>query len=304
MSRPVSLSVVVICRDESDRIAACLESVHGWADEIIVLDSGSTDGTARIARRYTDKVWITDWPGYGPQRNRALAKASGDWVMTLDADERVTPELREAIDRALSDPAFDANLVKVPWRMICFGKALRHGRYTSPQTRLFRREGARYRDDQVHESLVIPNRKVAVLDAPLEHHSWRDYQHLQRKHVEYAWLLARQKYQQGQRSNLAYASFRFLTDFVIQYFFRLCLLDGARGFLMSLVLAQYAFHKYAALWSLEVEEKLRLSASVPPAVVPPRRSRRSVSVSAPRPRGYVAPTIREAPSQVSQNHAA
>ncbi|MGV2482197.1 UNVERIFIED_CONTAM: glycosyltransferase, partial [Salmonella enterica subsp. enterica serovar Weltevreden] len=77
-----------------------------------------------IARRYTDKVWVTGWPGYGPQRNRALTKASGEWVMTLDADERVTPELREAIARALSDPAFDANLVKVPWRMVCFGEPL------------------------------------------------------------------------------------------------------------------------------------------------------------------------------------
>lgn len=302
MSRPASLSVVVICRDESDRIEACLQSVHGWADEIIVLDSGSTDGTVGIARRYTDKVWVSGWPGYGPQRNRALAKASGDWVMTLDADERATPELREAIDRALSDPAFDANLVKVPWRMICFGKPLRHGRYTSPQARLFRREGARYRNDQVHEALIVPDRKVAVLDAPLEHHSWRDYQHLQRKHLEYAWLLARQKYQQGKRSNLAYASFRFVTDFLVQYFFRLCILDGARGFLMSVVLAQYAFHKYAALWSLEVEEKLRLSAPAPRAVTLPPRSARPAASQLPG--GYAAPAMREASPQVSEHSAA
>lgn len=302
MSRTASLSVVVICRDESDRIEACLQSVHGWADEIIVFDSGSTDGTVGIARRYTDKVWVTGWPGYGPQRNRALTKASGDWVMTLDADERVTPELREAIDRALADPAFDANVVKVPWRMVCFGEPLRHGRYTSPQARLFRREGARYRNDQVHEALVVPNRKVAVLDAPLEHHSWRDYQHLQRKHVEYAWLLARQKYQQGKRSNLAYASFRFVTDFLVQYFFRLCVLDGARGFLMSVVLAQYAFHKYAALWSLEVEEKLRLSAAEPRAMrLPPRSARRAAAQFS---RAHAAPPLREAPPPVSEHHAA
>lgn len=246
-SRVFTLSVVMICRDEEDRIEPALQSVHGWADEIIVLDSGSTDATLDIARRYTDKIWVGDWPGYGPQRNRALRKASGDWVLTLDADERVTQELRDEIDRKLSDPALALTLLKMPWRTYFCGAPLRFGRFSVPQARLFRRIGARYRDLQVHESLVMPERRVGHLKSPLEHHSWRDYRHAQEKHLLYACLLAEQKFAEGQRSNLWYASTRFVTDFLLQYFGRLCVLDGWRGFLISVVLAQYAFHKYAAL---------------------------------------------------------
>lgn len=250
-TRACTISVVVICKDEEDRIEAALKSVHGWADEILVLDSGSTDATVDIARRYTDKVWITDWPGYGPQRNRAIAKATGDWVFMLDADERATPELREEIDALLSRPDVEANVLKMPWRTYFCGRPLRFGRFSTPQTRMFRREGAAYRNLQVHESLVVPDRRVAVLRGALEHHSWRDYHHAQEKHLRYACLLAEQKYADGQRSSMVYASSRLLFDFLLQYIGRLCVLDGWRGFLVSVILAQYAFHKYAALAMLQ-----------------------------------------------------
>jgi glycosyltransferase involved in cell wall biosynthesis len=243
--------VIVICCDEEDRIESALKSVHGWADEIIVLDSGSRDATIEIARRYTNKVWVTDWPGYGPQRNRAIAKATGDWVFMLDADERATPELREEIDGLLSQPAVPCNVLKMPWRTYFCGKPLRFGRFSTPQTRMFRREGAAYRNSQVHESLVVPDRRVAVLRGALEHHSWRDYHHAQEKHLRYACLLAEQKYAEGKRSSMSYASIRLLFDFLLQYFGRLCVLDGWRGFLVSMILAQYAFHKYAALAMLQ-----------------------------------------------------
>ena len=100
--RQQRLSVIIIAQDEADRIEPCLQSVANWADEIIVLDSGSSDNTVEIARRYTDKVFETDWPGYGPQKQRALEKASCDWVLSIDADERVSPELRHDIDAALT----------------------------------------------------------------------------------------------------------------------------------------------------------------------------------------------------------
>ncbi|TAM23419.1 MAG: glycosyltransferase family 2 protein, partial [Nevskiaceae bacterium] len=97
-----TLSVCLICKNEADRIEPCLQSVAGWADELIVFDSGSTDGTVEIVRRYTDQLWITDWPGYGPQRQRSLEAARGEYVFTIDADERVTPELRAQIDAELA----------------------------------------------------------------------------------------------------------------------------------------------------------------------------------------------------------
>ena len=100
--RKQTLSVTMIAMNEADRIEPGLQSVTGWADEIIVLDSGSTDNTVEIAKRYTDKVFVTDWPGYGPQKQRALEKATCDWVFSLDADEELTPQLRCDIDRALN----------------------------------------------------------------------------------------------------------------------------------------------------------------------------------------------------------
>jgi glycosyltransferase involved in cell wall biosynthesis len=241
------LSVFLIVKNEADRIDACLESVCGWADQVVVLDSGSSDGTVDIARRRGATVVETDWPGFSAQRNRALGMVDGEWVMSIDADERLTQALRDEIDAALSDPNLEATLIKMPWRTYFCGKPLRHGRYTSPQGKLFRREGAHYSTRPVHEQLLLPERRVLNLKSPLEHYSWRSYAHAQEKHLQYAVLLAQHKHAQGKRGSLAYASLRFFTDFLQQYIFRLGLLDGWRGFLMAVMLGQYAFHKYAAL---------------------------------------------------------
>ena len=244
------LSVFLIVKNEADRIESCLESVHGWADEIVVLDSGSTDGTVEIAQRYAT-VHQTEWPGYSAQRNRALGLVTHDWVMSIDADERVTPPLRDEIDKALSEPKLDATLIKMPWRTYFCGKPLRFGRYTSPQGKLFLRTGASYSTRPVHEQLLLPRKSTLILKSHLDHFSWRDYAHAQEKHLQYAVLLARHKKSKGDRGSVAYASFRFFTDFLQQYLFRLCILDGWRGFLMSVILGQYAFHKYAALKTMQ-----------------------------------------------------
>jgi glycosyltransferase involved in cell wall biosynthesis len=240
----------MIVRDEADRIDACLSSVSGWADEVVVLDSGSTDGTVDIVRRHTDKVWVTDWPGYGAQRNRALEHCNGDWVFSLDADEVVSPALRDEIDHALDGVGAAVNVVCVPWRTFLLGRPLLRGRYAAQQIKLFRRDGVQYRDRTVHETPLVPNRKEFYLRNRLDHYSWRSYRHAQEKHLAYATLLAQQKYAAGQRSTLLYAAFRFVSDFIHQYVVRGGFLDGSQGFLMAVVLGQYAFHKYATLWSL------------------------------------------------------
>jgi len=253
--RKTTLSVFVICKDEADRIEPCLKSVAGWADEVIVLDSGSTDGTVDIARTYADKLVQTDWPGYGPQRNRALQHVGGDWVFSLDADERLTPALRDEIDEWLDRPGMDCTMLKMPWRTWFLGKPLRFGRYSTPQGKLFKREGAVYRDHQVHESLIMPVRKDGFLRSRLEHYSWRSYAHAQEKHLKYACYLAQQKHAQGHRGTLIFATLRFFTDFFQQFVLRGGFLDGWRGFLMAVLLGQYAFHKYAVLATLEHEDR-------------------------------------------------
>lgn len=247
------LSCFVIACNEADRIKRCLESLSGWVDQLIVLDSGSTDGTVEIAEAYADEVIKTDWPGFGAQRNRALGYCEHDWVLNIDADEVVTPELKSEIIEILSKPSLDATLIKVPWHTYFLGRLLKRGRYSTPQGKLFYKPGASFKDASVHETLQMPEEKVVTLKGALIHYSWRNYQHAVDKHLQYACLGAKDKYKRGKRTSLAFACLRFFTDFVQQFFFRLGLLDGKQGFMMAIILAQYGFNKYAALWALQQE---------------------------------------------------
>ena len=160
-----SLSALILCHNESERIEECLRSLHGWVDEIIVLDDGSDDGTLNIARRYTDMIWETDCPARGAQPNSALQQAAGDWVLYLDADECVTPELRQEIDNLLVDPHLDSTLFRIPWRTCSSDGELRDGHDAMPQNRLFKREAADFLD---HEC------RAAVINSRLEHRSWHE----------------------------------------------------------------------------------------------------------------------------------
>lgn len=257
--RSRKISCFVICCNEADRIEQCLAPLAGWVDQLIVLDSGSKDDTAELARKYTEEVYITDWPGFGPQRNRALTYCQHDWVLTIDADEVITPELKAEIDKVLSEPDLDANFIKMPWHTYFFGKLLKHGRYSSPQGKLFLKTGASFKNRQVHETLLLPEEKVRVLKSPIIHYSWRSYQHCQEKHLKYACLGAEDKFAKGKKASLAYAVLRSGTDFIQQYLLRGGFLDGWRGFLMAIILSQYAFHKYAALATMIAQQKAEQS---------------------------------------------
>jgi len=252
VERKQNLSVIIIAQDEADRIEPCLQSVAGWADEIIVLDSGSSDNTVEIAKRYTDKVFETDWPGYGPQKQRALEKASCDWVLSIDADERVSPELRHDIDAVLTDkPEYVG--YHMPWAVIVYGHRMDFGRSARSPMRLFKREGARFTDSQVHERVVLPEGKKGALEGRLLHYSIRDYGHALHKSDKYAWLGGQQRYAAGKRGlgGLSVAALRAIWNFVSIYFIRLGVLDGPVGFLVAVTYAQYTFNKYAALWTLQ-----------------------------------------------------
>lgn len=248
------ISCFLIVCNEADRIEAALKPLAGWVDQLIVLDSGSTDGTVDICEKYADKVYQTDWPGFGPQRNRALSYCEHDWVMNIDADEVVTEALKNEIDQVMSQPDLDATILEIPWHTYLFGKPLKHGRYSSPQGKIFLKEGANFKDRSVHETLEMPVKKIKVLKTALLHYSWRDYYHAQEKHLKYAVLGAQEKAKKNKRTSLSYAALRFFVDFTQQYIFRLGFLDGKRGFLMAMILGQYAFHKYAALWSINQQQ--------------------------------------------------
>lgn len=249
--RSQKLSATIITYNEADNIAACLESLLPIADEIIVLDSGSTDDTVAIARRYTEQVEITDWPGFGIQKQRALERATGDWVLSIDADERVTPYLAREINHTLgASPS--AQAYKLPWAVTIYGKRLDFGRSGRAPLRLFKREGVSFSDAQVHEKILLPDDyRVKTLRGRLTHYTHRDYGHAMEKSAQYAWLGAKQKAQKGQTTRtLLYPSFRALTTFIQVYILRLGFLDGPVGYLMAITYAQTSFNTYAGLWTL------------------------------------------------------
>lgn len=244
-----SLSVIVITKNEHDRIARCLQSVHGWVDEIILFDSGSTDDTVAIAKKFTDKIWNTDWPGYGPQKQRALEKSTCDWVLSIDADEVVTAELRDEICDLLSgQPKNDA--YRIPWGVMLLDRQLKYGRSARSPLRLFRREGAHFSDALVHETVVTRSGKNGKLRGKLLHYSNRDYRHALEKSQLYACLWAQQKFAVGKRTGLLAAVLHGGWMFVHVYIFRLGFFDGSRGLMMASLYGQYTFNKYAALWAL------------------------------------------------------
>lgn len=244
-----TLSVVLIVRNEAENLAACLDTVR-WADEIVVMDSGSDDATLEIAQRYTDKVYVeSDWQGYGVQRQRAQAKASGDWVFMLDADERVTDELHSSIRAAVAKDERDV-VYAVPRLSWVFGRFIRHsGWYPDYVPRLYARERTGYRGDRVHEKLIIgAGMREAVLSGDLLHYTYRDLNHYLVKSAHYAAAWAQQRQEQGKRASLSQGLVHGLGCFVKMYLLRAGFLDGRQGFLLALLSAHSTFVKYADLW--------------------------------------------------------
>ncbi|MFO7551345.1 MAG: glycosyltransferase family 2 protein [Haliea sp.] len=247
--RAVSVSAIVITRDEEEHIGDCLASVAAVADEIIVLDSGSTDDTVAIARQQTDNVVETDWPGFGIQKQRALERATGEWVLSIDADERVSPDLAAEINHVLAAP--DADAYCLPWAVTIYGSRLDFGRSGRAPLRLFRRDGVRFSDALVHEKILLPEgRRVRTLRGRLVHFTHRDFGHALQKGAQYAWLGAREKHRQGKHvRSLVYPTLRGVLTFVQVYLLRLGFLDGQVGFLSAVLYAQVSFNKYAGLWT-------------------------------------------------------
>ena len=246
---PLSLSVIIITRNEAGNLAACLDSV-AFADEVIVLDAGSTDGTPDLARALGATVHGTsDWPGFGPQKNRALALASQAWVLSLDADERVTPELAEQILAAMGRDS--AQAYDIPRLTQFCGRWIHHCGWTPDLVlRLFRRESARFSDDLVHERVVLLQGRKAQLQGRLLHFSYPTPTHYWRKLERYSQAWASQRHLAGQRTTMWRAALAGVVAFVRSYVFRLGFLDGAMGFAVCAMQAQAAFGKYFALYCL------------------------------------------------------
>ncbi|PIP41579.1 MAG: glycosyl transferase [Desulfobacterales bacterium CG23_combo_of_CG06-09_8_20_14_all_51_8] len=258
-----SLSVIIVAMNEADRIIPCLDSVAPIADEIIVFDSGSQDRTVEICRKYTDKVFVTpDWPGDGPQKQRALGKAVCQWVLCIDADEVLTPELREEIHAVLISWPVEKGF-KLKWLPVIFGHKLYHGRSARAPLRLFQREGAGFSTAVIHGKLTLAPGRIGKLKGRLLHYTHRDFEHYLYKNRLYAWIGAKNRFEAGKTGfGLSGAAFRALLTFIVVYFLRLGFLDGRVGFLVAVMYSQSSFNKYAGLWTLRQESAMKQAAAM------------------------------------------
>lgn len=242
------LSVIIITKNESSHIGRCLESVK-WADEIIIVDSGSADDTVAICRQYTDQVYETDWPGFGIQKQRALDKARGDWVLSIDADEMVSAELRQEIEQAIKAET------KVGWEIprlssYC-GREIRHGGWWPDYVlRLFRRQSGHFTDAVVHERIIVQG-DIGQLASPLLHDAFVNLDEVLHKVNSYSTLGAQKLYQTGVRSSLSKAIFKAMWTFFRTYCLKAAILDGRQGLMLAISNAEGAYYKYAKLLELQ-----------------------------------------------------
>lgn len=240
------VSVTVITRDEAANIPACLASVS-WADEVLVVDSGSTDGTADLARAAGARVIVREWPGYSAQKDFAASEAGHDWILSVDADERVTPALAAEVRQRLSTDPAEAGfrIPRVTWHL---GRWIRTTDwYPDPQLRLYDRRRAHWNGRAVHES-VIADGPVGLLTAELQHYAYRDIsQHLATMD-RYTTLAADQMFADGRRAGVVDLVVHPAAAFARNYVLRGGFQDGIAGFVISTMNAGYVFLKFAKLW--------------------------------------------------------
>ncbi|HYC35716.1 MAG TPA: glycosyltransferase family 2 protein [Usitatibacter sp.] len=243
------LTVAIIALDAAAQIGPCLASVERLADEILVVDSGSTDATCEIARRHGARVLTREWMGFGRQKQHAVSMARNDWVLCLDVDERVTERLAASIRAALAGRKYRA------WRMArrnrFLGKWLAHGEgYPDWSVRLFHRASASWSNDDVHEA-VLTTAEVGRLEGDLLHDSAEDIATYMTKQNRYTTLHAEALFRQGVRAGYWRLLSSPLARFLKFYVLRLGFLDGGPGFAHIVIGCNNSFHKYLKLIELQ-----------------------------------------------------
>ena len=248
-----TLSVILITRNEESNLDDCLASLEGIAQQIVVVDSNSTDRTLEIASKHGALMaYPTDWPGFGPQKNRALDLATCDWVLSLDADERLTPALKSEILTAIHHSAH-VDCFAIPRLSWYCGRFIRHSGWNPDYVdRLFKRGTARFSDDLVHERL-IPKGTVAKLENPMLHYSFMNYEQVLDKLNRYSTASAEQAFAKGKTSSPLKAVLHGMWAFVRTYILRAGFLDGPQGFALAISNGQGTYYRYMKLWQLNQE---------------------------------------------------
>ena len=247
------LSVIIITKDEQDNIETCLESVK-WADEIIVIDSGSTDKTEEICRKYTNSFYVKDWPGFGIQKQRALDLATHEWVLSIDADERITPELRDEIIETINQNS-NIHGYLIPRLSNYLGKEIHHaGWYPDYTLRLVKRKKSYFTKDIVHEKMIVDS-PIKKLSNHFLHFPFKNIEHHFQKLNDYSTLSANKMYGEGRKVSWMTIVLKTLLSFVRAYILKLGILDGWPGLVVSVSTSISVYMKYVKLKELNLFEK-------------------------------------------------
>ncbi len=247
----LAISLVTITLNEEQNIERCIKSVP-WCDDIVVVDSQSTDRTAEIAKNLGARVFVEAWRGYGPQKNRATSLAKNDWVIFLDADEALTPKLSEEIKTLFKAKALDRDAYEFPRLSIHLGKEIRHGGwYPDRQKRFFNKTRCQWSDVQIHEELVAP--KVGRLSGSMMHWPFKDLAHQIQKNNHYSTLQACELHNRGIRFSCFKFWFKPVSKFVECYLLKQGFRDGMAGLIIALGAAYSVHLKWSKLWEMRLK---------------------------------------------------
>jgi glycosyltransferase involved in cell wall biosynthesis len=239
------LSITIISLNEEKNIRSCLESL-GFADEIILLDSGSQDQTLTIAREYTDRIFQEPWQGFAGQKNLAQEKARGPWILNVDADERVTPKLREEILGIIKSDSPCAGY-RIPRKNFFCGQWIRHGGwYPNYQLRLYQKDAGAFAPREVHEQVVVRGR-IGTLKHPLEHFTYASISDYLKRMDRYSGLSALQYFKEGKKISWPEILFRTQFTFFKMWGLQRGFLDGSNGLVLAVLYSYYTFVKYSKL---------------------------------------------------------
>ena len=239
-----TIGALVLTYNEEDRIKECLKSLS-WVDEIVIIDSFSEDNTVSICTEYTDKIYQREFDNFSVQRNYGLQKIETDWVLILDADERITESLSSEIIEEIKSPNYKA--YEIPRKNFFMGKWLKCcGLYPDYTVRLFKNNNINY-ENKVHEGINYDGER-GQFENDLLHHTYRNLSHYSKKLNHYAELSAKDKFQAGIQTNIFYIVVRPLFDFIQMYIFQRGFLGGGPGLIYSIIHSYYTFLKYARLW--------------------------------------------------------
>jgi len=246
------ISAVILTKNEEQNLPRCLEAIR-WVDEILILDSESTDGTLAIAKKFGAKVHQLPWEGFGKQKQKGIDLAFGEWVLSIDADEVVTPELKEEITSRLSSDNGTVGYY-LKRKAYFLDRFVRHGGwYPDWVLRLFKKGKGRFTPAAVHESVVLDG-PAGRLESDFLHYTDPDFSHYLEKLNRYTDLSAKELFEKGERGSL----FRILANpavkFFLQYFLKAGFLDGRAGFILAGASAFHVFSKYVKLWELSKNE--------------------------------------------------